>query len=43
MDIIATWKPEYSVGHEDIDAQHKYLFEHAHFINQTQIFMNQFQ
>lgn len=27
MDITAIWKPEYSVGHKDIDAQHKYLFE----------------
>lgn len=27
MDITAIWKPEYSVGHEEIDAQHKYLFE----------------
>ena len=27
MDITTIWKPEYSVGHDDIDAQHKYLFE----------------
>jgi len=27
MDITAIWKPEYSVGHQEIDAQHKYLFE----------------
>ena len=27
MDISAIWKPEYSVGHPDIDRQHKYLFE----------------
>ena len=27
MDITALWKPEYSVGHEEIDRQHKYLFE----------------
>jgi len=27
MDITAIWKPEYSVGHRKIDAQHKYLFE----------------
>jgi hemerythrin-like metal-binding protein len=27
MDINALWKPEYSVGNEKIDGQHKYLFE----------------
>ncbi len=27
MDIDAIWKPEYSVGHPEIDHQHKYLFE----------------
>jgi hemerythrin-like metal-binding protein len=27
MDITAIWKPEYSVGHKEIDDQHKYLFE----------------
>ncbi|MCF6188407.1 MAG: bacteriohemerythrin [Desulfobulbaceae bacterium] len=27
MDITAIWRPEYSVGHQEIDAQHKYLFE----------------
>jgi len=27
MDITAIWKPEYSVGHPEIDTQHKYLFE----------------
>ena len=27
MDITALWKPEYSVGHQDMDEQHKYLFE----------------
>jgi hemerythrin-like metal-binding protein len=27
MDITAIWKPEYSVGHREIDEQHKYLFE----------------
>ncbi len=27
MDINALWKPEYSVGNEKIDSQHRYLFE----------------
>ncbi len=27
MDITAIWKPEYSVGHQEIDEQHRYLFE----------------
>ena len=27
MDITTIWKPEYSVGHPEIDRQHKYLFE----------------
>ena len=27
MDITAIWKPEYSVGHQEIDQQHRYLFE----------------
>ncbi len=27
MDINVLWKPEYSVGNEKIDGQHKYLFE----------------
>jgi len=27
MDITAIWKAEYSVGHQEIDRQHKYLFE----------------
>ncbi len=27
MDIATIWKPEYSVGHPEIDRQHKYLFE----------------
>lgn len=26
-DIDTVWKPEYSVGVEEIDAQHRYLFE----------------
>ncbi len=27
MDITTIWKPEYSVGHPEIDRQHQYLFE----------------
>ncbi|WP_456385370.1 bacteriohemerythrin [Desulfolithobacter sp.] len=27
MDIIEIWKPEYIIGIEEIDRQHKYLFE----------------
>ncbi|BCO07970.1 hypothetical protein GF1_03460 [Desulfolithobacter dissulfuricans] len=27
MDIIEIWKPEYVVGVEEIDQQHRYLFE----------------
>lgn len=27
MDITELWKPEYSVGHKEIDEQHRYLFE----------------
>jgi len=27
MDINALWKPEYSVGNDKIDGQHRYLFE----------------
>jgi len=27
MDISSIWKPEYCVGHPEIDRQHKYLFE----------------
>jgi hemerythrin len=27
MDITAIWKSEYSVGHPEIDHQHRYLFE----------------
>ena len=27
MDISTIWRPEYSVGNQEIDDQHKYLFE----------------